>query len=172
MVRHGDFCTANVVVRCGAVGVLDWEFPLEHRLPLFDLFYFFSSLRYPYLGLRRASSHFDSFVAVFWRDNHLNAALRAALGDACERYRIPREALADLLVLALVQLANLKYEGALDARGMRDPWEAREPSDAEKLAHWERLGVDGRDLPLAWIRGGAFETLRHVALHGPPRLDG
>ena len=42
MMRHGDFCTANLVLQDSGVGVFDWEFPLRHRLPLFDLFYFFA----------------------------------------------------------------------------------------------------------------------------------
>ena len=76
MLRHGDFCPANMVQGPGGIGVFDWEFPLEPLLPLFDLFHFFGSLRYPFRGLRGASSHYESFVAVFWGDNEVNSALR------------------------------------------------------------------------------------------------
>lgn len=167
MARHGDFCTANVVLQEGGLGVFDWEFPLEHRLPLFDLFYFFSSLRFPYTGRRGESAHLQSFAAVYWQDSYLRTAVTNLLRRACEPFDPPRAVLGDLFVLSLVHVANMKYEGLLEAHGLP---EGDDASDAGKRACWERFDRRDTDEPFASIRDGVFENLRIVVRRGPPEF--
>ena len=66
MVKHADFCTANMTLQKDGIGVFDWEFKLQHELPLFDFFFFFSSTRFPFTGPKSESSHYESFKQVFW----------------------------------------------------------------------------------------------------------
>ncbi|MBN2498626.1 MAG: aminoglycoside phosphotransferase family protein [Deltaproteobacteria bacterium] len=44
---HGDFCAANLLWEraSDSLGVIDWEYPLEPRLPVFDLLTLLASLR-------------------------------------------------------------------------------------------------------------------------------
>lgn len=160
--RHGDLCTANMARLPDGIGVFDWEFPLVHELPLFDVFHLFASLRYPYRGRRGESSHFDSFTAIYWDDNYANRELRRRLAVLCDTYSIPREALGDLFLVALIQIANLKYEGYVEIHG---PGRAADP--AGELP-WRNLGGRDKNAPFACICDGAFENTRHCARHGLP----
>ena len=171
-VRHGDFCTANIVLQPEGVGVFDWEFPLTHQLPLFDLFSFFASIRFPFVGLRGESSHFDSFLDVFWGSSHLNRIFRESLHRVCAELEIPNELVGDLLVLSLIQIANLKYERLLEMNGIEEqPRTGREVTDADKRLRWESLGGPAADVPFACIRDGVFENLRAIAERGLPDLS-
>ncbi len=170
-VRHGDFCTANVVLQPQGVGVFDWEFPLAHQLPLYDLFHFFASTRFPFVGLRGESSHFDSFQEVFWGNSHLNRILRESLHRACTEFEIDAELVGDLLVLSLIQIANLKYERLLEMHGIEEESRTgREVTDADKRLRWESLGGPAADVPFACIRDGVFENVRTIAKRGQPDL--
>jgi len=166
MARHGDFCAANLALQPHGIGVFDWEFPLDWRLPLFDLFFFFSSVRFPY-GRGGESSHSESFAAVFWEESYFRAAVRRRLGQACERFAVPGEALGDLFVLSLIHLANMKYEGLLVSHGLP---ELDHPSDEEKRARWSAFDRADKDAPLACIRDGVFENLRLVVRRGVPEF--
>lgn len=170
MVRHGDFCTANMALHGDRLGVFDWEFPLEHQIPLFDLFYFFSSTRFPHAGRRGESGHFESFASVFWEDHHLNRTMRRCIVELCEAFRIPQEAVADLLVLSLVQVANMKYEGLLAAHGAEETDGTELVSSDVKRDRWKRFEEPDIDLPLACIQDGAFRNLALVAQRGLPDL--
>jgi hypothetical protein len=167
MIRHGDFCAANMVLQQHGIGVFDWEFPLRHGAPLFDLWYFFSSVRFPYTGRGGESSHFDSFVAVYGRESYFRAALRNCLRRACERFGVPGEALPDLFVLALIDVANMKYEGLLASHGVHD---GGDDDEREKSERWSRFDVPDRDEPFARIRDGVFENLRWVVRRGLPEF--
>lgn len=164
MAMHGDLCTANVVVGSDGAGVFDWEFPLRHHLPLFDLFYFFSSTRYPFRGRRGESTHFESFREVFWSDNPLNRLLRRSLRRACEHYRLAPEWLPDLFALSLIRIANLKFESLVEVHGIDE----ERPTEPLPSA-WERFGEAGKDVPLVLIRDGACENLRFLVRNGFPR---
>jgi hypothetical protein len=147
MTAHGDFCPANLMIDERGIGVFDWEFPLRHDLPLYDLFYFLSSLRYPYAGRRGESSHFESFASVFWEET--------------------RESLGDLFLLALVRVANMKYEGLLASHGLSEDGDR---SDAEARARWAMFGNPEIDEPFACIRDGVFHNLSLVARRGLPEF--
>jgi len=164
MVEHGDFCPANIMREGDRIGVFDWEFPLRHRLPLFDVFHFFSSLRFPFRGWRGEATHFESFVEVYWGQSHVARTLRGALTEICTTYDIPREALGDLFVLALLRIANLKYEALLEIYGPPDT--AVAPSDSR--SRWRLAGGRSKDVPFAHIRDGVFENLRRVVREGLP----
>jgi hypothetical protein len=161
MVRHGDFCAANMVLGERGLGVFDWEFPLVHGTPLFDLFFFFSSVRFPHDRFRGESGHYESFVSVFWDESYFNDAMRATLARACEQFRVPRETVADLFVLSLIQVANMKYEGLLEAHGF---------AGGDERARWSSFTNPDKDAPFARIRGGVFENLRSVVRRGLPRF--
>ncbi|MCP3978213.1 MAG: phosphotransferase [bacterium] len=165
MPRHGDLCTANMVRQPEGIGVFDWEFPLEDHLPLFDLFYLFSSLRHPYGGSRGESDHFTSFKDVFWGDGHLSRELRGRAKGFCTEHGLAEAAVADLFVLALIDVANLKFEALLESRGI-----AEDDLDADRRAAWDGLGPVEQNVPFARISSGVFENLRHVVRHGAPRL--
>jgi hypothetical protein len=169
MARHGDFCTANMVETTDGLGVFDWEFPLRHELPLFDVFHFFASLRYPFRGFGGESSHYDSFLAVFWGNNYVNAALRRCLADLCGRFAIDPEWLGDLFVLSLVQIANLKYDALIEFQIIDEPPETDAPGTAEAIrASWRSLESADKDVPFACIRDGAFMNTRYIVRHGFP----
>jgi hypothetical protein len=165
MVRHGDFCPANMVVEGDAgFGVFDWEFPLSHETPLFDLFYFFASTRYPYSGLHGESSHFESFVEVLWGRGPLSAILARKAVEACREFDVPREALGDLLLLSCMQLANMKYEGYVTSLGETPE---RGPLDEEaKASRWRAFPP--MDLPFGCIRDGRLANLGVFVERGFP----
>lgn len=168
MARHGDFCAANLVLDGDGVGVFDWEFPLEHHTPLFDLFFFFSSLRFPYDGRGGESSHFESFEATYWEPSYFRDLARRTLAGAAERHGVPRERLGDLLVLSSVQIANMKYDGLLVSHGMREL--EGQPDDAAKRERWEAFEKPDKDAPFARLRDGYFENLGLLARRGVPEL--
>jgi len=171
-VRHGDFCTANIILQGEHVGVFDWEFPLRHQLPLFDLFSFFASLRFPFAGLRGESRHFESFLEVYWGDSHVNRIFRKTLHRVCAEFEIPEELVGDLLLVSLIQIANLKYERLLEMHGIGTaPDTDPEATDAEKRARWQSLGTLAPDVPFAHIRDGVSENIRHIAQAGLPDLS-
>lgn len=171
VVRHGDFVTANIVLQPDGIGVFDWEFPLTHQLPLYDLFSFFASIRFPFVGARGESSHFESFLDVYWRDSHLNRIFRKSLGRVCAELEIPLDIAGELLVLSLIQVANLKYERLLEMHRIEPgSLTEHEATDAEKRSRWQSLGGPASDVPFACIRDGVFENLRHIANTGLPDL--
>jgi hypothetical protein len=169
MVRHGDFCAANMVLGESGLGVFDWEFPLQPALPLFDLFFFFSSVRFPYLGRHAESSHFESFVSVWWDDSYFNRAVRRRLTEACVEHRIDMQHLPDLLLLSLIQVANMKYTGLIESHGLTvDP--DQPVTEQEKAARWATFERPDKDAPFACIQDGAFLNLREVVRRGLPKL--
>ena len=171
-VRHGDFCTANIVLQGLEIGVFDWEFPLRHQLPLYDLFHFFASLRFPFTGLGGESSHFESFLEVYWGRSHLNRIFRETLHRVCREFEIPQELVGDLLLVSLIQIANLKYERLLEMHGIGTEADASyEPRDAEKRARWQSLGESAPDVPFACIHDGVCKNIRYIAEAGLPDLS-
>jgi hypothetical protein len=162
MAQHGDFCPANMVQQGNRIAVFDWEFPLRHRLPLFDLFHFFGSLRFPFGGPRGESTHFASFVEVFWGEGYFQRALRERLRAICAAHAVPETAVEDLFLLALIRIANLKYEALVEIFGA--------PRAADAPTAWEAAGGTDKDVPFACIRDGVFENLRHVVRAGLPPL--
>ena len=171
MVMHGDLCTANIMWQPDGIGVFDWEFPLAHHLPLFDLFLFFASVRFPYTGYRGESSHFDSFLSVDWGENYFNTAMRACIRQTCIRLDIPFEVVPDLFMLALIRIANMKYDAFLEAHNMEEDRQPDEPvDDAEKKRRWQVFQRTEKDVPFACIRDGVCENIRFVIQHGLPRL--
>jgi hypothetical protein len=170
MARHGDFCVANMVMdEDGGIGVFDWEFRLQHQVPLFDLFFFFASVRFPYTGPMGESSHFKSFVSVYWEDNFYRTAVQKRLRHVCTTFDLPHETLADLLVLSLIQAANMKYDGLLESHGMVEP-EDSGATNEEKRARWRRFDHPDLDAPFACIQGGIFENLRLLVRRGLPEM--
>ncbi len=165
-VGHGDFCAANLVVQDGGIGAFDWEHALVHRLPLYDLFFFFSSTRFPFRGLRRESSYARSLVAAFWGENHLNRLLREQLQAACSALAIPDAAVSDLFLLALLLRADRKYDTFAAAAGIADP--AAGAAESEKRRAWAALAEHERDAPLLWMRAGTLLSLRHAVRYGLP----
>jgi len=149
--------------------VFDWEFALERKLPLFDLFFFFASTRFPYSGRRGESGHLESFVELYWGESYLARKVRAALDLVCRRYEVPRECIADLFVIALVEVANMKFDAQLEGNGMADEFGLKgSPTDEDKLRQWNKFASPDKDAPFACIRGGVFQNLRHVVRHGTP----
>lgn len=169
MVRHADFCTGNMVVHSQGIGVFDWEYPLHHLLPLFDLFTFFSSLRYPYRGHRGGSGHFKSFLSVFWGKNDMNAKMRNCIHSQCKRFIIPSEAVADLFLMALIQMANVKFYSLLSRNQIKEHDIPVKYCDAEKKRlHWDAFKYPDKDQPFARIQDGASENIRYIANNGLP----
>ena len=170
MVRHGDFCAANMVMQEHGIGVIDWEFPLAHRTPLFDLFFFFSSMRFPFTGVGGEAAHSDSFVEVYWGKSYFTAAMRDRLIQCCRVFDIPTETLPDLLTLSLIQTANMKYDGLMASHEMQEN-ETETITDEEKVVVWSSFQRPDKDAPFACIRDGVYENLRHVVRRGLPRFE-
>lgn len=169
MAQHGDFCTANMVLQDAGVGVFDWEFPLERQTPLFDLLFFFSSVRYPYGGYRGESGHFDSFVEVYWGDGYFSRAARKALRAACSTFDVPVETLPDLLLLSLLQVANMKYDAFVVSHrsGYRDLTD-EEASEDEKTRRFDSFRDADKDAPFACIQKGRLMSLGVFLSRGFP----
>lgn len=165
-VAHGDFCTANLVMRDDGIGAFDWEHPLSHSLPLYDLFFFFSSTRFPFHGLSRESSYAKSLVEVFWGDGYLGRTLRKQVAEECAAHGIPPEVVGDLFVLALLLRADRKYDLFVAAAGLTG--EERAASDEAKRRLWRRMRGMDRDAPLYWSRDGVLEGLTYTTRHGVP----
>jgi hypothetical protein len=169
MVDHGDFCAANMVLAGDEVAVFDWEFPLDHQLPFFDLFFFFSSVRFPYGGRQGESSHFDSFKRVFWEESYFRSAMTATLAGLCERFGVERRLLGDLLVLSTLRIANMKYEGLLVSHGLSD-LEGETIGEAPKRERWRSFDGPDKDAPFARMQDGVFHNLRELVRRGVPEL--
>ncbi len=173
MVRHCDFGPANIVYGPEGIGVFDWEFPLDHHLPLFDLFFFFSSLRFPFKGYRGESSYFESFISVFWGHNYLNEAMRECIKQMCAVFEIPRECVQDLFLLSLIQEANMKYQALIKGHGINeDSPIGTQMSEEKKSLLWHSLWIRKKDNPFAFIRDGVFENIRFIVRNGLPNLTG
>ncbi len=171
MVRHADLVTSNMVIHSGGIGVFDWEYPLNHLTPLFDLFIFFSSLRYPFTGSRGASSHFKSFICVYWGENYLNDKMRNCIQDLCKLFKIPLEAVADLFLIALLQRANMKFDSLLSKYGVTENDTTAEGlNDEKKPLRWDALHYVDEDTPFARIKAGTFENIRYIADNGLPNF--
>jgi hypothetical protein len=171
MARHGDFCTANITLQETGVAVLDWEFPLTQRMPLFDLLYFFASTRYPFGGLRGQSGHFDSLVEVYWGESYFSQAVRRQLLAACAEFDLPPRILPDLLLLSLIEVANMKYEALVtshefDYEDLSDEM----ATDAEKRRRWDSFRDTDRDEPLARIQDGKLPVLDQFLRRGFPEF--
>ncbi|NIM96702.1 MAG: phosphotransferase [candidate division Zixibacteria bacterium] len=171
MVRHCDFFPGNMVYGPEGIGVFDWEFPLDHHLPFFDLFYFFSSVRFPFNGYRGESSHFDSFISVFWGNNYFNKAMRHCIQQMCAVFEIPGECVLDLFLLSLIQVANMKYETLIKGHGINEELLIQtQISEEEKRLLWQSLWIRKKDNPFAFIRDGVFENIRFIVRNGLPNL--
>lgn len=167
--RHGDFCTANMVLQPHGLGVFDWEFDLTPRTPLFDIFFFLSSTRFPYGGFRGESRHFDSFVEVWWGDSALSLSAKRFVRRIGERCDVGAEALGDLFLLSLVQVANMKFEALVEAAGrLHQPIARGAEDDAGRAAHWASLPRADKDVPFACIREGRLHNLAAVVERGLP----
>ena len=173
MVRHADFCTANMSLHPRGIGVFDWEFALDHHLPLFDLFFFFSSVRFPFSGCKGESSHFKSFIDVFWGNNYFNKAMQESIQQACASFEIPPETLPDLFLPSLIQVANMKYDGLMESHGLHEePDVGNGISREEKRLRWKSFDMPEKNNPFAFIRKGVFENIRFIVRHGLPDFMG
>ncbi len=166
MVRHGDFCPANVVLHGDSIALFDWEFPIEPQFPLFDLFHFFSACRYPHRGLRGESSHFESFREVYWGDGDFGRSVGARLSAVCADYGVPRQALGDLFLLSLVEIANLKYDGLMEIR------ETIPADTGAAPVTWESAGGTDKNAPFFCVTGSVVQTVRQVVRRGLPPMFG
>lgn len=171
MIRHGDFCTANILLQPEGIGVIDWEFPLKHQLPLFDLFFFFSSLRFPYSGYRRESNHFRSFTEIFWGGSHINDAIRRCISEMCTVFQIPERIVSDLFLLSLIQIANLKYDAFMKANGIHENIDMEAPLSGDRKESGREViqGLE-KDVPFSCIRKGVCQNVRFVIQNGFPAL--
>jgi hypothetical protein len=169
MVRHTDFSAGNIICQPVGLGVIDWEFPLVPQLPLYDLFMFFSSLRFPFAGLQGEVSHFGSFVQVFWGDSYFNRAMRRSIHQTCCRFAIPLECVADLFLMALIETANMTFDSMIKHFG-RHIERAGDVhvSRVEYSAQQQSSGLFNQDTPFATVKNGVLENIRFVAHHGLP----
>ncbi len=169
MARHADFCTANMMLVGDRLGVYDWEFPLTPQLPLFDAFFFLSSCRYPHGTQQGEVGHLDSFVTVFWGDNPFRSAGAAMLRRLCDTFEIEPALLGDLLVLALIEVAGMKYQSLQEGAGIADvDPRAGRVSDEEKRRRWGRLFHFNKDAPFARIDNGVLRNLGEIVRRGVP----
>ena len=161
MALHGDFVAANMMLDPSGISVFDWEFPLVHQLPLFDLFVFFGSFRFPRTE-GGEDSHFSRFQSVYWGHGAVSTAVQGRLLATCDEFGLARELLGDLFLLALLRQANMKYDAMLTANGLT------EESRATKEDGWQLLHHPDMNTPLARIHDGVYENIRYVADQGLP----
>lgn len=171
MMQHGDFGTANIVMQPEGIGVIDWEYPLKHKLPLFDLFFFFSTLRFPYSGYRGESNHFRSFKEVFWGKSYINDAIRRSIMDICSIFQISERIVPDLFLLSLIQIVNMKYDAFLKSLGIHEDLELDAPSSGNPKKTGREL-VQGleKNVPFSCIKKGVCENVRFLIRNGFPAL--
>ena len=107
---HGDFCTANVIVRSdGGLFVIDWEYPLGRTWPLADLLYFTSSTWcIPYRKGRDAVE--QNFRSLFFRPHGFSKLIHDAAADYAESSGLSQELMLPLSVLCWTAFANRKRD--------------------------------------------------------------
>ena len=173
MVRHGDFCAANIMMMPGNIGVFDWEFPIEHFFPLYDLFYFFSSLRFPFSGLRGETNHIRSFQRIFWGDGYIHGLMCERIQETCIQLDMPSTLVPELFLVSLIDVANLKYRSLEDSNSVR--WELDVDQlvpDHEKMKRWSTFESPDMDAPFACVNNGVFENIKICAMKGLPDFTG
>ena len=107
---HGDFCTANVIVReDGDLFVIDWEYPLARTWPLADLLYLTSSTWcIPYRKGNDAVE--ENYRALFFRPHGFSELIHDAAAGYAERLGLTQELMLPLSVLCWTAFANRKRD--------------------------------------------------------------
>ncbi len=171
MVRHSDFCTANMVIQTDGIGVFDWEYPLQHQLPLLDLLFFFSSVRFPYTGLRGESTYHDSFLNVYWEKNYFNDVLVGCLRNYCETFSIDWDIVPYLFLIFLIQIANRKFENFLKTNGTEETLNLESKvADEEKREIWKTFQNPDKNVPFACIKNGVSKNIEAITKKGFPKF--
>jgi hypothetical protein len=137
---HGDFCTANVIVRSdGGLFVIDWEYPLARTWPLADLLYFTSSTWcIPYRKGRDAVE--ENYRGLFFRPHGFSELIHDTVAGYTKRLGLAQELMLPLSVLCWTAFANRKQD---------------------ELCCGERRETD--HLPLILVREGACINLEILA---------
>lgn len=107
---HGDFCTANVIIRSdGGLFVIDWEYPLGRTWPLADLLYFTTSTWcIPY---RKGSDAVEeNYRSLFFRPHGFSELIRDAAADYAKAVGLSPELMLPLSVLCWTAFANRKHD--------------------------------------------------------------
>ena len=79
-------------------------------------------------------------------------------------------AIADLFLLSLVHIANLKYDGVIEVRGEEAEQQLRGRGEDRAAALSQFFGNADKDVPFACIRDGVSENLAAVARRGVPPM--
>ena len=124
---HGDFCTANVLVRAdGAIAVIDWEYARRDGFPLTDLLHFLTSLwTVPYAKGR--DRLLANYRRLFFESHVLLPTLRREVQGLVAALGLAGEDLLPLSAMAWIELANLTRArlapgGAAPFDPSSDPW--------------------------------------------------
>lgn len=107
---HGDFCTANVVIRDDdGLFVIDWEYPLTHTWPLADLLYFTcSTWCVPYRKGRDALK--ANYRHLFFSSHRFSDLIRESISWYAAELGIATELLLPLSAICWVGFANRKHD--------------------------------------------------------------
>gem|GEM_PF-3011832 len=106
--RHGDFCTANIMVSGGSsIAVIDWEYPSEPGWPLTDLLHFIASIwSIPFKkgvrGLR------DNYHRLFFAEHLHRHRIRYAVSRYLRRLGVKEDIALFLSAMSWVFYANRK----------------------------------------------------------------
>jgi len=106
--RHGDFCTANILVsETEQMSVIDWESFLAWGWPLSDLLYFISSIWcIPYQkGLNALK---DNYFRLFFTRNRHADLIREAVSWYLEKLGVKTDLTLPLSIIVWVIYANQK----------------------------------------------------------------
>ncbi len=152
--HHGDLCPANLFLDGDLLEVIDWETPLDPRLPTHDLIHLLACLG------GAAGEAEDDFA--WYQESFFGRGLLAEMSrDALLRYArsmgIPFEALRPLFTLYWIQYALEKkeatesMEGGAASRGL-DAWRLARFADGT-CVNLRTLAEESKGffLPRAWI---------------------
>jgi len=102
--HHDDYCPQNLLVDGERLSVIDWETPFVHRPPLYDLIHLLACL-----GVGRTrdgrGDHLESYERVFFEDNPVSRAARAAVRAYAREMAVPAEAVRLLFTVYWVEYA-------------------------------------------------------------------
>ncbi|MFL5805322.1 MAG: aminoglycoside phosphotransferase family protein [Roseiflexaceae bacterium] len=150
--EHGDLSHPNVMLlKKGAVGVVDWELAEPRGLPAYDLFFFLTYAAFAAQNARKSGDYLAAFQAAFFGPA---AWARPYVADYARRLELPPPTLTPLFVLSWARYTiSLLLRLDVDQASGRLPRETADWLRSNRYyALWRHAvmhasALDWRDLP-------------------------
>lgn len=133
--QHGDFCNLNVIVNDQRIGVIDWAFGEEARLPWTDL-YTFASTFYLISGRGPRPSVEEAFDRSYIDDNWLSRLLGRWLSRCIAAESLSGEAMAQAVPMVFIENAMVGTRRYGKIRESDRSWQRR---FGRLVSQWDRF---------------------------------